>query len=291
MTTPTTLETDLTLPEQTGALPFTDERLMEMIQAHTRDGLWLLHERYIALLRQISTAVLHNDSDVQDLLQEVFTEIWKRGDRYEPAKGRPLGWIVTLTRRRAIDRLRKRDAYCRAGDRFAEEMRGANESWTHVHEEVAQHEMSERLACALSDLPEAQRNTVQLAYYQQMSQREIAACTGAPLGTVKTRLELGLRKMAVSLLGYEDLLATGKGTGRTPNQNRKSDRRLRNGVDDSAMNELGRSAVLASDPLRRYIGKVEGSQISPSYAPVLACACANDWITRFKRAGDRLYPT
>jgi len=270
MTIPTPLETDLTLPDQKEALPFTDERLMEMIQEHARDGLWLLHERYIALLRQISTAVLHNDADVQDLLQEVFTEIWKRADRYEPARGRPLGWIVTLTRRRAIDRLRKRDAYCRAGDRFAEEMRGAKESWTHVHEEVAQHEMSERLACALTDLPEAQRNTVQLAYYQQLSQREIAACTGAPLGTVKTRLELGLRKMAVSLLGYEDLLPMGKRTSMTPMGEGQSNGPSCDSVDAPEVTAVrrGHARLFTSRP--RHVETVGPHLALSLFAPALA---------------------
>ena len=191
-------------------LPFTDERLLEMIQTDDRDGLRLLHERYTPLLRQISGAVLHNDADVQDLLQEVFVEIWNHAAGYDPAKGRPMGWIVTLTRRRAIDRLRRREAYVRAGDRFVEEVSGRGDSWTHVHEDLARHEMNEHLQRALAVLPEAQRNAIQLAYHRQMSQREIAAHTGIPLGTVKTRLELGLKKMAEFLRGFEDLLCSSK---------------------------------------------------------------------------------
>jgi hypothetical protein len=76
--------------------------------------------------------------------------------------------------------------------------------------------------------------------------------------------------MAASLLGYEDLLAMGERASATPNRNRKPNRRLPNGIDDSAMNELGGSAVLASEPLLRHIGKVEGCRVLPSYAPVLA---------------------
>jgi RNA polymerase sigma-70 factor (ECF subfamily) len=209
MNTTIPLETTRTWQAQSEDQLFTDERLMEMIQTDVRDGLGLLRKRYAPLLGQLSAAILHNDADVQDLLQEVFVEIWNRAGSYDSSKGRPLGWIVTLTRRRAIDRLRRREAYVRAGDRLAEETSGNSHSWTHVHEDLARHEMTEHLQRALAVLPEAQRNTIQLAYHQQMSQREIAAHTGIPLGTVKTRLGLGLKKMAVFLRGFEDLLVTG----------------------------------------------------------------------------------
>lgn len=209
---------------------------MEMIQAHAGDALWLLRERYAPLLTTIGGAVLHNDAEVQDLLQEVFVEIWNRAGRYESAKGRPVGWIVTLTRRRAIDRLRRREAYGRAGDRLAAEIDGQNDSWTHVYEDIARHEMAERLEQALTYLPEAQRTTIHFMYYRQMSQREIAAHTGTPLGTVKTRLELGMKKMAVLLCGFEDLLATGKRAVTSPIANVTPYRRSRHRADNVAMN-------------------------------------------------------
>ena len=186
--------------------PFTDEHLMDMIQARVRNGLDLLHERYAGFLRVLSMKVLHNDADTEDLLQDVFVEIWDRAASYDPLKGRPLSWIATLTRRRAIDRLRKRETYGRIEDRFAEETKAHADGWTHVHEDLAHGEMNEHVRRALTTLPEAQRNAIKLAYHRQMSQREIAAHTGIPLGTIKTRLELGLKKMAVSLSGFQDLL-------------------------------------------------------------------------------------
>lgn len=188
---------------------------MELIQARDRNGLRLLYDRYFRLLKSVGLAVLHNDSDADDLLQDVFLQIWNQAATYTPLKGQPLGWIVTLTRRRAIDRLRRRDAYCRAGDRLAERAEGQSDSWTHVHEDLAHGEMNEHLQRALAILPEAQRSAIHLAYHRQMSQREIALHTGIPLGTVKTRLELGLKKLAEFLRGFEDLLSTGReNTGR-----------------------------------------------------------------------------
>ena len=186
--------------------PVTDEHLMEMIQARIRNGLDLLYERYAPLLKGLSMKVLHNEADAEDLLQDVFIEIWERAASYDPLKGRPLSWIATLTRRRSIDRLRKRETYFRVEDRYAEETQARGEGWTHVQEDLAQNEINEYLQRALATLPEAQRTAIKLAYHRQMSQREIAAHTGIPLGTIKTRLELGLRKLAVALRGCEDLL-------------------------------------------------------------------------------------
>lgn len=185
---------------------YTDEQLMVMIQSNERSGLDLLHKRYAVLLKSLGMQVLRNDSDAEDLLQDVFVEIWDRAASYDPLKGRPLAWIATLTRRRGIDRLRKRVTYGRLEERFAEETRSHSEGWTHVHEDLAQNERVEHLEQALARLPAAQRDAISLAYHQQMTQREIAAKTGIPLGTIKTRLELGLRKMAGFLSGFEDLL-------------------------------------------------------------------------------------
>ena len=188
------------------AARFTDEHLMEMIQGHVHSGLDLLHARYATLLKSLSMKMLQNDADAEDLLQDVFLEIWDRAPTYDPLRGRPISWIVTLTRRRSIDRLRKRASYCRMEDGFAEEAKGHDDGWTHVHEDLAQRERNEHLQRALAYLPEAQRSAIKLAYHEQMTQREIAAKTGIPLGTVKTRLELGLKKMAVSLYGLKDVL-------------------------------------------------------------------------------------
>jgi RNA polymerase sigma-70 factor (ECF subfamily) len=184
----------------------TDERMMEMIQAQERRGLDLLQDRYATHLTGLGMKVLHNTADAEDLVQDVFLEIWNRAASYDPLKGRPISWIATLTRRRAIDRLRKREAYHRAEDRLVEATFDLNDGWTHVHENLTQREINGYLQKALDTLPEAQRRAVTLAYRNEMSQREIAICTGIPLGTIKTRLELGLKKLAVYLSGYEDLL-------------------------------------------------------------------------------------
>lgn len=189
------------------ALDLTDEHLMEMIRLREPAALGHLHDRYGAMLKALVMKVLHNEAESDDMLQEIFVEIWDRAGSYSAVKGKALGWIITLARRRAIDRLRKREAYCRAEERLAEETKRQPQDWaTHVEEDVAHAEMRAVLQKVMANLPPAQRQAIELAFFQGMSQREIAAHTSIPLGTIKTRLELGLKKISEALRGYEDLL-------------------------------------------------------------------------------------
>ncbi len=195
------------VPKPLGPLDLTDEMLMARIQVSDPDALAQLHDRYASMLKAVIIKVLHNDAEAEDMLQEVFVEIWNRAGSYCAEKGKPLGWIITLTRRRSIDRLRKRDAYCRAEDRLAEETKNTSATYSgRLDEEIAHAEMRDVLRPVLDSLPIAQKQAIEFAFYKGMSQREIAAHTGIPLGTIKTRLELGLRKVADALRGFEDLL-------------------------------------------------------------------------------------
>ncbi len=130
-------------------------------------------------------------------------EIWARAGGYSPEKGKALSWIVTLARRRAIDRLRKREAYCRMEDRLAAETKNCPEDFVdHVEEDVEHAEMRAHLRRVMAQLPPAQRQAIEMAYFGGMSQRDIATATGIPLGTIKTRLELGMKKLTEALRGF-----------------------------------------------------------------------------------------
>jgi RNA polymerase sigma-70 factor (ECF subfamily) len=180
---------------------------MAMIQKRQPEAIGFLHDRYSSMIKALIMKVLHNEAESDDMLQEIFMEIWERAGSYDPQKGKALGWVITLARRRAIDRLRKREAYCRMEERLTEaNKREPQEAHAHVEEDLALSEMREHLAKAMVNLPPAQQQVIQLAFYKGMSQREIAAHTGIPLGTIKTRIELGLKKISEALKGYEDLL-------------------------------------------------------------------------------------
>jgi RNA polymerase sigma-70 factor (ECF subfamily) len=198
------LERPITEFAQPSALDLTDEQLMVMLQQRNPLGLEYLYDRHSAIVKSLGMKVVHNEAEAEDLLQEIFMEIWNRADGYDPAKGKPLGWIVTLARRRAIDRLRKCQSHCRAEDRLRDEVEQQPDSWTtDPEEDFVMADIREMLLNIIKTLPEAQQQAIELAFYKGMSQREIAAHTGIPLGTIKTRLELGLKKLTVALKDYE----------------------------------------------------------------------------------------
>ena len=183
------------------ALDLTDEMLMSAIQQGKQEALGILYDRYSGVLMALIMRVLHNELESEDVLQEVFMELWNRADNFSAAKGKPFGWMVTLTRRRAIDRLRKRQAYMRAEERLQKETEQQPDAWVdnEIESDIITSDLRRMISRVLETLPPAQRQAIELAYYKGMSQREIAAHTGIPLGTIKTRLELGLKKIGDAL--------------------------------------------------------------------------------------------
>jgi len=185
-----------------------DEELMQRIQAQDERALEILMKRYGAMLRSVAGRILPIDQDVTDVVEEVFLGIWNQASNFDISKGRAIGWIITMTRRRAIDRVRRRQAYDRAEMRF----RISSDTGTQhlasedVEEQAAGADTAATFAALIAKLPEAQQQVVHLAFYQGLSQREIAKKTGIPLGTVKTRLELGVKKLraAVCAMGTRD---------------------------------------------------------------------------------------
>ena len=180
-----------------------DESLMRAIAHGNPAALSTLYDRYASILKALTIRVVHDEAEADDLLQEVFMQVWQQAKNYSSDKGKPLGWIVTLTRRRAIDRLRKRQAYCRAKDRFEVTTDRQPEAWVHnrIEDDIHLEDMRTFLKAKIDVLPPFQRQAIEMAFFKGMSQREIALATETPLGTIKTRLELGLRKLSESIRG------------------------------------------------------------------------------------------
>jgi len=174
-----------------------DLELMKAIQAEDPDALSQLYDRYNGILKALILRVIHNEAEADDLLQEIFMEIWNQAKNFSSQKGKPLGWMVTLARRRAIDGLRKKQAYARAEERLQNETEQQPDAWAHntTEEEIVLSDTRELIRKVIAGLPPAQQQAIDLAFFRGMSQREIAANTNTPLGTVKTRLELGLKKI------------------------------------------------------------------------------------------------
>src|SRR5689334_24166285 len=185
-----------------------DLDLMIGIQAEDPDALSKLYDRYNGILKALILRVIHNEAEADDLLQEIFMEIWNQAKNFSPEKGKPLGWMVTLARRRAIDGLRKKQAYARAEERLQNETEQQPDAWVHnaTEDEIMLSDTRVLIRKVISSLPPAQQQAIDLAFFRGMSQREIAAKTNTPLGTVKTRLELGLKKIYDGLKDLKDEL-------------------------------------------------------------------------------------
>jgi RNA polymerase sigma-70 factor (ECF subfamily) len=183
-----------------------DVDLMLSIQSGDADALSLLYDRYNGIVKALILRIIHNDTEADDLLQEVFMEIWNQAKNFSPEKGKPLGWMVTLTRRRSIDALRKKQAYARAEERLQAEPEQQPLAWVQntTEKDIEAGDTRALMAKVINSLPEAQQQVIELAFFQGMSQREIASHTNIPLGTVKTRLELGLKKIYDGLKELKD---------------------------------------------------------------------------------------
>ena len=196
-----------TPPEPEPGAP-SDLDLMKAIQAEDPAALSQLYDRYNGILKALILRVIHNETEADDLLQEIFMEIWNHAKNFSAQKGKPLGWMVTLARRRAIDGLRKKQAYTRAEERLQSETEQRPEAWVHnaTAEEIVFSDTRVLVRNVINGLPPAQQQAIEFAFFRGMSQREIAAKTNTPLGTVKTRLELGLKKIYDGLKDLRDEL-------------------------------------------------------------------------------------
>jgi RNA polymerase sigma-70 factor (ECF subfamily) len=184
-----------------GLSPVSDESLMEGITKHRPSALNEFYSRHGGRLKSMIGNVAYEEGEADDVLQDIMIQIWREASRYSPKAGKPLSWVSTLTRRRAIDRLRRRQAYGRAKERYAERTpEGSNVHRVHAApEDVSRSDLRKFLDEQLQRLPSLQSQAVKLAFFKGMTHREISAATRTPLGTVKTRLELGLQKLTQAL--------------------------------------------------------------------------------------------
>src|SRR5213083_876770 len=136
-----------------------DLELMRGIQAEDPDALSQLYDRYNGILKALILRVIHNEAEADDLLQEIFMEIWNQAKNFSAQKGKPLGWMVTLARRRAIDGLRKKQAYARAEERLQNEIEQQPDAWVHnaTEEEITFGDTRVLVRRVIETLPVAQQ--------------------------------------------------------------------------------------------------------------------------------------
>ena len=158
-----------------------------------------IYDRYSPILLGLLLRILRSRPEAEDVLQEVFLQVWQQARSFDAARGRAFTWLVTLARSRAIDRLRASDSRERAAQRSAEGAPPAAPAGEWAEEAAVRAERAEAVRGALAELPDEQRQVLVLAYLEGMSQSEIAAAKNQPLGTVKTRTRSGLKKLSEAL--------------------------------------------------------------------------------------------
>ena len=182
-----------------------DDQLMEAVVNRQEDALESIYKRYESLLRTVIFGVIRDESEVDDVLHDVLLQVWEQGDRYTPNDKGLRGLLITLARRRAFDRLRRRAAYRRATESLKTDTDNPLTFETVANSnQVEVHDLSVLLKRAIQELPAAQKEVIDLAFFRGMSQREIAAKRQISLGTVKTRLHLAQRKLHHYLLPIQN---------------------------------------------------------------------------------------
>lgn len=179
-----------------------DRDVVALMQAGQSSALSELYDRYGALVYRMALRMLGNAQEAEDLTQDIFLGIYRR-NTYDPKRGSLSSFLMTLTRSRSIDRLRSRQSRWRFFKRL-EHRESAMDASNLPLDRASQGELSVRVREALQTLPEAQREVLEMAYYEGLSQSEIAQRLDAPLGTVKTRSRQGLLKLRTALQDLVD---------------------------------------------------------------------------------------
>ncbi len=179
----------------------TDRALIARVEARDADALAALYDRYAARLLGLAARILGDTGEAEEVLQEVFLFVWRAAATFDPARGSVLAWLLVATRSRAIDRLRTRRPAARAGltrvDRIPDKPDPSD-----VEADSATREWETLCRAAIAELPPEQRLALELAYFEGLTHQEISQKTSTPLGTVKTRVRLGLMKLKDRIRPY-----------------------------------------------------------------------------------------
>jgi RNA polymerase sigma-70 factor (ECF subfamily) len=170
-----------------------DRQAMARVAARDTAGLEVLYDRYSTMVYSLALRIVRNTSDAEDVTQEAFAQVWSQAARFDPERGAVAAWLAVIARSRALDRLRRLDTRgAAAGDEGLDAIPDPGPS---VEMMAASAEQVSAAREALAALPADQRTALELAYYEGLTQAEIAARTATPLGTVKTRVRTGLQRI------------------------------------------------------------------------------------------------
>ena len=188
-------------PDETGHTRLDDEELMQRLVYRDLWAFRALYDRYGNLVYSAALRVLRDPQVAEDMVQEIFLRIWRKPESYVAQRGRFATWLTSVTRNRAVDEVRSR------GRRFRHETASPEEQERELpapetNDPALMAELADQrrlILAALAQIPAEQRQIIELAYFGGLTQQEIAERLSQPLGTVKTRIRLGMQKLRVAL--------------------------------------------------------------------------------------------
>ena len=185
------------MPEQTLDIIEPDLDLIARISEGDASSLGALYDRHNPIAFRVALSIVHDRGRAEDVVQEAFLSVWRKGGSYTPGRGSVRAWLIGIVRNRAIDTLRARRVSDVEDEATLHSLRDAGPS---VVDQVVANLDGETIRTAIRKLSPQQRQAIAIAYYESRSHAEIATITGLPLGTVHGRIRLGLRHLRTHLL-------------------------------------------------------------------------------------------
>ena len=186
-----------------------DDELVRRMAGGEVEAVDILYDRYARAVYAFAVRIVGDGLLAEEVLQEAFVRAWQQAERFELARGSFASWLLSITHNLAIDEVRKRQRRPQRATSvdIADLLQGEVDTSVDVEEAAEAAELRSRIQTAMATLPDAQRRVIELAYFDGLTQREIADFLDEPLGTIKTRMRLGMHKL-------RDLLAAEEGAQR-----------------------------------------------------------------------------
>ncbi|MEX2426212.1 MAG: sigma-70 family RNA polymerase sigma factor [Thermomicrobiaceae bacterium] len=184
-----------------------DDQLVSRMSQGEVDALDVLYDRYARVVFSFAVRIVHDSRIAEEVLQEAFMRSWQQSGRFELNRGNFASWLLSITHNLAIDEVRKSQRRPQKADMvdIIDVLRSEVDTTVNIEEAAEATELRGLIRDAMDRLPEAQRRAIELAYFEGLSQREVAAFLNEPLGTIKTRMRLGMQKLKDVLSEQEGL--------------------------------------------------------------------------------------
>jgi RNA polymerase sigma-70 factor (ECF subfamily) len=181
----------------------TDDRLISLVTQGDQEGLGALYDRYGKAVFGFTLYLLKDPHRAEEVTQEVFLNVWLKADKFNLERGTFHAWLMTMAHHRAVDEMRRENRQWQRLQQAAREAAPPQNSLIDTTADTAQRSQEgEVVRSALATIPEEQRKVIELAYYQGLTHSDISRRLGQPLGTMKTRMRLGVQKLRIALDGH-----------------------------------------------------------------------------------------